>query len=66
MNLCPHEDDPHICPPCQRDTHPQSPGPVASTIAKFNSRCPVCDGDVMEGNVLVKYDDTEPWVCDDC
>ena len=61
-DLCPHDGDPHTCPPCQRAAgriaDPKPPAPLFDFIARYDSAtCRGCGVSSLVGQDATKWDD---------
>jgi len=47
-------------------TNDEFPLGPATMEATFDSRCPMCGGDIAEGEIIHWLDDVALWVCEPC
>lgn len=58
--LCPHDGDPHTCPPCQRARQPK-PEPLTPEtpvfVARYDGDCPGCHLPIHVGQFCARWSD---------
>lgn len=62
MSWCPHDDDPYLCPACNRQPKAAQAGLVT---ARFHGTCQACDDAIHPGDPILQERD-EHWIHAGC